>query len=1205
MSSKKTLKEFALSSWAIDNRMTVFVIIAIIVIGGCFSYISIPKEYIPEITDTNVYISSFYPGNSAEDVEKIVTRPLEDQIKEISGIVKIISKSSQGYSLITVQFEEGMSMKEAKIEVGDEVDRITAQDDWATLDSGEKVEPYIFDLKFAESIPILNINLTGDFTSQEMKDYGELLERKIETLSEVKKVNLIGVEEREIEVAVNFFKMKASNVTMGQVIEAIQRENINISGGDLINNNTRRNIRVIGQIQRAKDLEDVVVKNENGIVLLKDIATIRFQETDRTTYARIYGQPVVMLSVIKVGGKNAIETLKKIHKVVEDTKKNILPENLKISIVNDNTKRIENRISLLENSILFGIILVIGVLMLFLGLRNALFVGIAIPLSMLMSLILIYATGININNMVLFGMLVGLGMLVDNGIVVVENIHRLMSEGMPRMQAAKEGIGEIAWPIIASTATTLMAFLPMLFWPSFVGQFMSLLPVTLSIVLSSSLFIALVVNAMLTSAFMDIKEREINVYKLRWISIKFLIFGILLWIAGWTGYNQFFLLFALVGFIIGGIWCYRGWKEQEDTKGLKKGLSIIGLSFIFVMLGVFSMPKGFVGFGTLFVLIAGLFWIYKKILLPASDKFRHIFLPRLERKYKCFLKFALKKNNAYRFLFGTIGLLFVAFGLFFTATPRILFFSITQPNYAYVYIEYPEGTDIEKTKILTQEIEDKIIKVVDQYTVQENGEEYNFMVESVTSQVGKGAANSKMDSGEENSYPQKGVVTVSFREFKYRRGISSSDVMEEIRQAVQGYSGVYISVEKNLPGGNRKYDINIEVEGEGNYLKLMNVASGIRDYINEANIPGIEGLRLDVTIDKPELEVYVNRKKAGQLGVGTRDVGYGLRRAVYGFDASTFKGEKDDYDIFVRFDGQSRYNINDLFTQPITVQGQASSKLLSIPISSLVSTRKIETFSSIRRKNSTRLITIYSNVLEGYNSNAIVQKIKEKLADYSLPSGIQYKFTGDQEDQSESMNFLIKALIIALSLITLIIVAQFNSIYKPIIILTSVILSFIGVLFGLVIFQLDFVIITTMVGIISLAGIVVNNAIVLVDYVQLIINWKKEELGLTKRDLLSREQYFDAIVQAGVSRLRPVLITAITTILGLLPIGIGFNVDFFRFFTEFNPNIYFGGDDAIFWGPMSWTIIFGLSFATFLTLIIVPVMLYLLERAKIRFARKG
>ena len=1205
MSSKKTLKEFALSSWAIDNRMTVFVIIAIIVIGGVFSYITMPRESVPEVITSKIYINSVFPGNSADDVEKFVTRPLEDQIKEISGIVKVSSKSSQGYSLVTIEFEEGMSMEEAKIKVGDEVDRITAQDDWATLDTGEKVEPYIFDLKLAELTPILNINLTGDFTSEEMKDYGELLERRIEALPEVKKVNLLGVEEREIEVAVDFFKMKASNVTMEQVIEAIQRENINISGGDLINNNTRRNIRVVGQIQRAKDLEDLVVKNENGIVLLKDIANIRFQEKDRTTYARVYRQPAVMLSVNKVGGKNSIETSKKIREIVKNTKEEIFPENLTISITNDNSEITKGRISGLENSIILGIILVITVLMLFLGLRNALFVGIAIPLSMLVSFILLSAISIPINTIVLFALIMGLGMLVDNGIVVVENIHRLMSEGMPRMQAAKQGIGEIAWPIIASTVTTLAGFLPLAFWSGDMGKIFKYMPLTLSIVLTSSLFVALVVNAMLTSAFMEIKEKEINVHKLRWISIGFLVFGILLWVAGWTGYNQFFLLFALVGVIIGGVWCYRGWKEQEDTKGLKKGLSIIGLSFILVMLGVFYMPKNLIGLGRLFVFLSGFFWVYKKLLLPASNKFQYSFVPQLEIKYKQFLKFALKKNNAYRFLFGTVCLLVLAIGLLFIAKPKTLFIANYEPTKTFVYIEYPEGTDIEKTKLLTQEIEDKVIDVVDKYKIEENGKTYNFMIESVISQVGEGASNPMMDMGSQKEYLQKGKVTVSFREFKYRRGISSRDVMEKIRQAVQGYPGAHISVEQNIVGPPRGYAINIEVEGEGNYLQLMNVASGMQNYINEANIPGIEELKLDVTIDKPELEVYVDRKKAGQLGAGTRDVGYGLRRAVYGFDASTFRGERDDYDIFVRFDGDSRYDLNDLFTQPITIQNQTSGNLLSVPISSLVSTKKVETFSSIRRKNLNRLITIYSNIIGGYNASIVVRKIKEKLADYPLPNGIRYQFTGEQEKLAENLNFLIKALMIALSLITLIIVAQFNSIFKPIIILTTVILSFIGVLFGLVIFKMDFVVIMTMMGIISLAGIVVNNAIVLVDYTQILVNKKKKELGLTENDLLSREQYFDVIVQAGGSRLRPVLLTAITTILGLIPLSMGFNFDFFSLFTDFNPQIYMGGDNSRLWKPMACTIIFGLSFATFLTLIIVPVMLYLLERAKIRFARKA
>ena len=1203
MSSERPLNEFPLSSWAIDHQMTVFVIIAIVMIGGVFSYMTMSRESFPEIVESKIYISSVFPGNSAEDVEKFITRPLEDEIKDISEVSKITSTSSQDYSLIIIEFEDDVSIENAKTKVKDKVDLAKGKDDWPTLDSGPRVDPYIFDLNISELMPALNINLTGAFSEEELKEFGEILERKIEILTEVKEVNVLGVQEKEIVVAVDFFKMTASNTSIEQIIQAIQKENVTISGGNLINNGTRRNIRVIGQIQKPKELEDIVVKREKGDVFLKDIASIEFREKDRTTYARAYQQPVVMLSVIKKGGKNLIKASKKIHQIVKKAKESF-PDHLTISITNDNSEQTNNRISGLENNIILGIILVISVLMFFLGFRNALFVGVAIPLSMLISFILISSIGFTLNVMVLFALVMGLGMLVDNGIVVVENVHRLMSKGMSRMRAAKQGVGEIAWPIIASTATTLAAFVPLGLWPGTMGKFMIYLPLTLSIVLGSSLFVALVINAMLTSAFMEVEEMEIRAISLKRTSIVLSIFGVLLWISGWTGYNEFFLLLAIIGFFIGGLWLYRGWKEKEDVKLLKRGIGIVGLSFVLGMLGFFPIPKVLIGFGTFFVLLAGLFWVYKKILFPTSNKFQYTFLPRLENKYKQFLEFAIRKNNAYRFLFGTIGLLLIAFVLFFLAKPDVLFFPVNQPHQVFVYIEYPEGTDIEKTKILTHEIEKKVIDVIDQYTIQEDGQAYNFMVESVISQVGEGSGNPMIDGGSRGESPQKAKVTVSFREFKYRRGINSKEVMEKIRQAVQGYAGVSILVEKDVAGPPPGYAINIEVEGD-NYLQLMRAVSNIRDYINESNIPGIEELKLDVNINKPELEVYVDRKKAGRLGVSTRDVGYGLRQAIYGFDASTFKGERDDYDIFVRFDENNRYNLNNLLMQHITFRDQASGKLLSIPISSVVSTKKTETFSAIKRKNLNRLITIYSNVLEGYNPTKVVQKIKEKLIGYPLPEGMRYQFTGEQEKLAENMSFLTKALMIALALITLIIVAQFNSISKPMIILMAVIFSFIGVLFGLFIFQMDFIVIMTMMGIISLAGIVVNNAIVLIDYTQLLVGRKKKELGITQHDLLSREQYFDAIVRAGISRLRPVLLTAITTIFGLIPLAIGFNIDFFTLFTEFNPNIYIGGDSAIFWGPMSWTIIFGLSFATFLTLIIVPVMLYLLARAKIRFTIKN
>lgn len=475
------------------------------------------------------------------------------------------------------------------------------------------------------------------------------------------------------------------------------------------------------------------------------------------------------------------------------------------------------------------------------------------------------------------------------------------------------------------------------------------------------------------------------------------------------------------------------------------------------------------------------------------------------------------------------------------------------------------------------------------------------MIESVISQVGEGSGNFMVDGPSENETPHKGKVTVSFREFKYRRGISSSDVLTEIRETVGGYPGVSVIVEKDQNGPPPGYAINLELKGE-NYDELLSFAEDIRDEINGAQIAGIEELKVDVSRNKPEMEIYVDREKSGKLGVSTQQVGFALRQAIYGIDASTYKDDKDDYDIVVRFDENSRYNESSLLNQFITFRDQNSGQLKKVPISSVVTTRKTTTFSSIKRKDLKRVITIYSNVLEGYNATEIVQKIEDRMAKKKLPTGVSYKFTGEQEEIEKNMSFLSTALIIALALISIIIVAQFNSITKPVIILSAVILSFIGVLLGTVISGMNFVVIMTMLGIISLAGIVVNNAIVLIDYTQLIIDSKKAEQGLGADDLLTREEYFNAIVAGGKSRLRPVLLTAITTILGLIPLAIGLNIDFFSLFTEFDPKFYVGGDNTIFWGPMSYTIIYGLTFATFLTLVIVPVMFYLLNRAKIRLA---
>ncbi len=1140
-------KEFKLSSWAIDNKMTVYVIIAILMIGGLMSYYSMPRESFPEIIETKIYVSSINPGNSAEDVEKFITEPLEEEFNDVGGVKEISSTTLQDYSLIIVEFEEEVEVDAAKQKIKDKVDLAKAETTWPTLDNGAKVEPNVFELNFSEEQPILNVNLTGDYPVQQLKDYAEYLQEKIELLPEIKEASIRGAEEMEVEIAVDLYKMSASEVSFNDIIGAVNSENRTISGGNVITSGVQKNIRIIGEIEDPQELRNVVVKREGGNIFLKDIAEINFQEKDPTTYAREYGEPVVMLDIKKRSGKNMIEAVDKIKEIVKTEQEEYLPESLEITLTNDLSTDTRNQVNDLVNNIIFGVILVVLVLMFFLGFRNSLFVGLAIPLSMFMSYIVLSSLGYTLNTMVLFALVMGLGMLVDNGIVVVENVYSLMDQGMPRIKAAKQGLGEIAWPIIASTATTLMAFFPLALWPGTIGKFMVIFPITLSIVLGSSLFVALVINSMLTSQFMKTEEGHISKKRLIRTSIGMGAAGLILLVTGYL-----------------------------------------------ISLGVLR------ALGNLLILAVLLLWFYKYVLAKGVAYFQFKALKKLESSYERLLKYALRGRKAYVFFFGTLLMLLFSFILIGLVQPDVLFFPENQPKQVITYIEYPEGTDIKKTNELTKKVEERIFDVIKKY---EDEDGYNFMVESAISQVGQGAGNPQTDGGQQGDMPHKGKVTLVMREFKERRGIPSSQVLAEVREAVKGFPGASIIVEKDAAGPPSGYPINIELKGE-DYEQMLAEAENLRSYIQNLSVAGIEELKVDVNKSKPELDVRVDRKKAGQLGVSTAMVGQTLRRGIYGEEVSTYKEGDDDYEVNVRFNDEYRYNENALFNQPITFKNQNNGEMVQVPISSLVETNVASSFSSIKRKDLKRVITVYSNVLGGYNGNQIVEQLKTELKNYDLPEDMTLEFTGEQEEQAENMSFLIKALLIALGGILLILVAQFNSISKPIIILMAVVLSLVGVFLGLLIFQMDFIIIMTMMGIISLAGIVVNNAIVLIDYTQILIDRKKAELDYEDDQLLTRAEYFDCIIRGGRSRLRPVLLTAITTVLGLIPLAVGLNIDFFGLITDYDPGVYIGGDNVIFWGPLAWTVIFGLVFATFLTLIVVPVMFYLVNRGKVRIADK-
>ncbi len=1135
----KKNKEFFLSSWAINNKTIIYVLMTIFLVSGITAYKTMPRELFPEINSSNIFVTTIFPGNNAEEIEKLITDPLEQEIKGVIGLIEIESTSSEGISIINIEFDDDIPTEVARLRVKDLVDNVTVGDDWPTFNNA-KVDPNIFEFDIAERFPVLNISLVGDYKVEELKEYAEYLDTRIERLPQVKTVEVRGIQDFEVEIAVNPYKMKATKTSFGNIINAISQENITISAGSLISDGQRRNVKIIGEVSDPSQLNRLIVKKDDGPVYLEDVASVSFREKEATSFTRSFNQKTVMLEVVKRGGENAIFASNSIQEIIKDAKKNFLPENLDVVVQNDQSEYTINSVNDLMNNLIFGIILVVTVLTFFLGLRNALFVGFAIPMSMFMSLVILSAFGFTLNRMVLFGLVMGLGLLVDNGIVVVENIYRLMSkEGMSRVQAAKLGIGEVALPIIVSTATTIAAFIPLGTWPGTLGEFMIYFPITLSAILGSSLIVAIFFNSMLVSSFMDLSEREIS-----------------------------------------------------RTNLMKMTYILGGLAIVFVL---FQDTRAI---GSLLVFICFLFWSYKYVIKNSAVKFQNTLLVKLESRYNEFLSFALAGFRPYLFLLGTISLFFVSILLMAIFPPKVEFFPDNEPQQILVYLEYPEGTDIKKTNETSMLIESEVYKVVNNSKYIDNG--YNFLVESAISQVGEGAGNPETDAGGTGEIPHKALITMTMREFKFRRGMSSEELRKEIQvELIEKFPGIAISVEKDSQGPPGGYPVNIEIYGE-DYEQLIETAISMKNYLNQENIEGIEQLKIDVSRSKPGLEFNVDREKAGELGIPTGLVGQTIRNSIIGSKAGIYKLRGEDYEINVRFDEEFKNDINSIINQNIVFRDQSNGKTKEVPIASIVDQKNITSFSAIKHIDLQRVVTLYSSILAGSNANEIVNTAEIALSGYEAPQGVEYKFTGEIKQQSENQEFLSGALLTGIALIILLLVFQFNSISKPFIVLASIVLSFTGVFLGIVIFNLTFSILMTMLGIISLTGIIVNNAVVLIDYTQLLFDRKKIDLNMSKDEIIDKMTAMELVKTAGKARLKPVLLTAITTIFGLIPLAVGLNIDFFSLFANWNPNVYLGGDNVIFWGPLAWTVIFGITFATFLTLIIVPSMYYIIHLARIK-----
>jgi multidrug efflux pump subunit AcrB len=1123
-----TIREFGLSSFSVDNSTSIIILTLIITVLGLGAYRTMPKESFPEIVIPTVYIGTPYPGNSPVDMENLITRPIEKELKSLNNVKDIKSTSVQDFSSIVVEFTPGVELAKAIQDVKDAVDKAKSE-----LPTDLDQDPDVVEVNTSD-FPIMNVNISGPYSEQELKRYGEYLEDAIEKLPEISKADLAGTVEREIQINVDPYKMESMGVSFGDISGAIQSENLTASGGSIKNGDFERTLRVDGEFTSPKDLEEIIVKtDQQKIVYLKDVAEIKDTFKDRTSYARSKNLPVITINVVKRSGENLLDAADKIKEIIETTKANRFPENVEISITNDQSKQTRTQVSDLENSIIFGIILVVLVLMFFMGFRNALFVGSAIPLSMFISFLILDAFGISLNLMVLFSLILALGMLVDNGIVVVENIYRMMQEGKPAVQAAKEGVGEVAWPIITSTLTTLAAFLPLIFWDDLIGEFMKYLPITLIIVLSASLFVALVINPVMTSMYMKIEDMT---------------------------------------------------KEKPKKNSLRVA-GILGLlALVFYLMGWNTL-------GSLSIVSSLLTLLYIFYLRRAVGWFQAIFLEKLENGYEALLTFALRGKNPTKFLLGTFGLFLLSIVLLGVRSPKVLFFPDNQPQLVNVFVEFPMGTSIEATNAFVDKMEDEVVAEL---------KPYGGIIESVITQVGVGTSDPTQGPSIQST-PHKAKITIGFVDYIFREGIDTNEAMEVIREFVKNYPGVLITVNKQENGPPVGNAVNIEFVGE-NYDQLIAYVDESKAFLESNSIQGVEELKTDLSLGSPEVVVRINREKAKRFGLSTSSIAMELRTSLFGMEVSKYKEGEEDYPITLRLDQDSRYDINTLINKKIGFRDKFGDKR-EVPISAVADIQYGSTYGSVKRKDSEKVVTMFSNVLDGYNPTEINGQIKEVMAAFPVPEGITVKFTGEQEEQAKSQAFLLRALGIAIALIFLIIVAQFNSVVSPFIIMTSVLFSTIGVFLGLVIFNMDFVVIMTGIGIISLAGVVVNNAIVLIDYTDLVRARKREELGIQKGNYLTIPDLVASIVEAGKTRLRPVLLTAITTVLGLIPLAIGMNINFATLLSEFDPQFYVGGDNAAFWGPMAWTVIFGLTFATVITLVLVPVMYLLTDKLAIKLRR--
>src|SRR5687768_7916101 len=1102
------MKEFKLTSWSIDNRATIYIITILITLAGILSYLSIPKEQFPDVTVPQIFVTTIYPGASPLDMEQLVTKPIEKQVKGLSGVKKITSSSVQDYSNIIVEFNTDLDVAVCKQLVKDGVDKAKRD-----LPSDLLDDPTITEFDVSE-IPIMSVNIAGPHPLDRLKEYAEDVQDRIEELPEITRVDMIGALEKEVQINVDKYQLTAANLTFRDIETALAYENATISAGNVDIGGMTRSVSIRGDFEDVEEIKNIIITSQGGAsIYLKDIAEVKMGHKEQESYSRLNGRNVIALNVIKRTGENLIEASDKIKVLVDDMKENEFPADLEVTITGDQSRATRVSLHDLINTIIIGFILVTIILMFFMGLSDAIFVALSVPLSMCIAFMLLPSLGYTLNFIVLFAFLLALGIVVDDAIVVMENTHRIYhaEKHLTIAQAAKKAAGEVFIPVLSGTLTTLAPFIPLVFWGGIFGKFLHYMPVTVIITLTASLVVAYVINPIFATTFMGDPVREGTVLPAR-----------------------------------------------KKKRRLIFGISVLLLTIIF------SYANGNFFLGNLIITFILFGVLYKYVFSKWVAWFQKKGWPSVQNKYASFLTWSLK--HPWRMLGGMTFLLIASCGITITRESNIVLFPKADPNFIYVYMTLPVGTDVDVTDSLTSILEARVFELL--------GPD-NPIVESVISNIALGASEDQFDR---SAISNKAKVGIEFVEYGKRKGVSTREYLDVFRKGTKGLiPGAEIVVDQEAGGPPTPKPVSVEIRAE-DFDDLIATSRALKHYLDSLAIPGVEELRSDLIVSKPEINIEIDRDRANREGISTSQIGMEFRTAILGREATQYRDGEDEIPVNIRLKEDQRENIDEVKNLNITFRDMNSGKLRSVPMAALADVKYTNTFGGVRRKDLDRMVTLSSNITAEYQpkQTQVVNAVKAAVAQFPHKEEVFVGFEGEDAEMMDAINFLGRSLVISIFLILIILMIQFNSIGKTLIIMTEVVFSVIGVLLGMAIFNMDLSVIMMGVGIVALAGIVVRNGILLVEFTD-----KLREEG---------EDVFKAIVEAGRIRMTPVILTATAAILGLVPLAIGFNIDFESLFATGDPKIYFGGDSVAFWGPLSWTIIFGLGFATFITLIILPVM---------------